>query len=133
MEELTLEARTENLPEALAFFVERLEKHGCDPKTRRKIEVAAEEIFVNIAHYAYTPGVGSATLRFSMEDGVAVMTFIDSGVPYDPLARADPDLTLSTQDRPIGGLGIYMVKKSMDSVAYERRDGRNVFTMRKTI
>ena len=139
MDELTLEARTENLSQVLDFVASRLERHGCPPKMRRKIEVAAEEIFVNIAHYAYAPGAGSATVRFAMEDsagnplcgGTAVMTFIDSGVPYDPLARPDPDVTLSTKDRPIGGLGIYMVKKSMDSVAYEYKDGQNIFTMRK--
>lgn len=133
MDELTVEALTENLPVVLAFLTGHLEEHACPPKTQRKIEVAAEEIFVNIAHYAYAPGAGPATVRFGMEEGMAVMTFIDSGIPYDPLAKPDPDLTLPTQERPIGGLGIYMVKKTMDSVAYEHKDGQNIFTMRKAI
>ena len=131
--ELTVEARTENLREVIAFLDGHLKRHGCPPKTQRKIDVAAEEIFVNIAHYAYTSGAGSVTVRFSVEEGMVVVTFIDSGVPYDPLAKPDPDLTLPTQERPVGGLGIYMVKKSMDSVAYERRDGQNIFTMRKAL
>ena len=133
LDELTLEARTENLTRVLAFLTSHLQEHGCLPKTQRQIEVAAEEIFVNIAHYAYKAGVGSATVRFAMEEDMAVMTFIDSGVPYNPLARPDPDLTLPSRERPIGGLGIYMVKKTMDSVAYEHKDGQNVFTMRKML
>lgn len=133
MDELTVEALTENLPRVLAFLTGHLKEYACPPKTQRQIEVAAEEIFVNIAHYAYAPGAGSATVRFGVEEGMAVMTFIDSGVPYNPLAKPDPDLTLPTQERPIGGLGIYMVKKTMDSVAYEHKDGQNIFTMRKTI
>ena len=131
MEELTLEARTENLEKALAFIDERLEAQDCPPKVQMQIDVAAEEIFVNVANYAYAPNVGDVTLRFGMQDGAAVITFIDRGVPYDPLAKPDPDVTLPAEERPIGGLGIYMVKKSMDSVAYEYKDGQNVFTMRK--
>ena len=133
MDELTVDARTENLHKVLAFLTERLEEYGCSPRAQRQIEVAAEEIFVNIANYAYAPDSGSATVRFSREGRMAVVSFLDSGIPYDPLAKPDPDLTLSAKERPIGGLGIYMVKKSMDSVAYERRDGKNIFTMRKAI
>ena len=131
MEELTLEARTENLEKALAFIDERLEAQDCPPKVQMQIDVATEEIFVNVAHYAYHPDVGDVTLRFEMQDGAAVITFIDRGVPYDPLAKPDPDVTLPAEERPIGGLGVFMVKKSMDSVAYEYKDGQNVFTMRK--
>ncbi|MCR5346200.1 MAG: SpoIIE family protein phosphatase [Fretibacterium sp.] len=137
--ELTVEAQTKNLEKVIAFLCGHLEEHGCPPKVKRQIEIAAEEIFVNIANYAYTspdtaaPGKGSAAVRFAMDEREAVITFIDSGIPYDPLAKPDPDLTLSAKERPIGGLGIYMVKKTMDSVAYERRDGHNIFTMRKTI
>ncbi len=131
MEELTLEARTENLEKALAFIDERLEAQDCPPKVQMQIDVAAEEMFVNVANYAYAPNVGDVTLRFEVRDGAAVITFIDRGVPYDPLAKPDPDVTLPAEERPIGGLGIYMVKKSMDSVAYEYKDGQNIFTMQK--
>ena len=136
---LTLAARTENLNQVLAFIDGHLEAHGCPLRVQRQIEIAAEEIFVNIANYAYTlpgtgaPGTGSATIRLSVENGTAALSFIDSGIPYNPLAKDDPDLPLPASERPIGGLGIYMVKKSMDSVAYERRDGKNIFTMRKAL
>ena len=140
MEELTVEAQTENLPEVLSFLTRRLEELGCQPKVQRQIEIAAEEIFVNIAHYAYpqteiprAQASGSATVRFSVEEGTAVITFIDSGVPYNPLAKPDPDLTLPAQKRPIGGLGIYMVKKSMDEMSYDYRDGQNILTIKKKI
>ncbi|MBQ9564429.1 MAG: SpoIIE family protein phosphatase [Synergistaceae bacterium] len=130
---LTLAARTENLNQVLAFIDGHLESHGCPLRVQRQIEIAAEEIFVNIANYAYAPGTGSATIRMRVENGAAVLSFTDSGIPYNPLAKADPDLTLPASERPVGGLGVYMVKKSMDSVAYERREGQNILTMRKTL
>ncbi|MCR4818798.1 MAG: SpoIIE family protein phosphatase [Fretibacterium sp.] len=133
LDELTVEAETGNLHKILDFLAGHLKEHACPARTQRQIQVAAEEIFVNIANYAYVPGTGSATVRFGIETGMAVITFIDSGIPYNPLAKPDPDLTLPAQKRPIGGLGIYMVKKTMDSVAYEHKDGQNIFTMRKAI
>ena len=102
-------------------------------KTQMQVDVAVEEIFVNIAHYAYAPGTGAATVQAeaSAETKTLTVTFIDSGVPYNPLEKPDPDVTLSAEDRQIGGLGIYMVKKSMDDMRYEYRDGRNVLTLEK--
>ena len=102
-------------------------------KQQMQIDIAAEEIFVNIAHYAYTPGTGEATICVELyQDPSAIeITFIDQGVPYDPLAKPDPDVTLSAKERKIGGLGIFMVKKSMDEVRYEYLDGCNVLTIKK--
>ena len=137
MDELTLDARTEELDQALAFVDECLDRCGCERRTRTQIDVAVEEIFVNIASYAYPPAEtrppGSVTLRFEVQGGAAVITLIDQGIPFDPLARPDPDVTLPAEERSIGGLGIYMVKKSMDGVSYRREDGRNVLTLRKRI
>ena len=130
---LITEAKTEKLDEVLDFIDGVLEEVGCPMKTVTQINIAAEEIFVNIAHYAYGPEGGSAEILADVADGVAEITFIDGGTPYDPLARPDPDVTLSAEERGIGGLGIYIVKKSMDSVSYDYIDGRNVFTMRKRI
>ena len=127
------EAKTEKLDEVLDFIDGVLEENGCPMKTLTQINIAAEEIFVNIAHYAYGEGDGWAEIVVDVSDGVAEITFIDGGTPYDPLAKPDPDITLSAEDRQIGGLGIYIVKKSMDSVSYEYRDGRNIFAMRKRI
>ncbi len=134
-DEITLDATVENLDAALAFIDERLEKLDCSMPAQMQIDVAAEELFVNVAHYAYAPNTGSITVRFKAADDPkrAIITFIDGGVPYDPLAKPDPDVTLSAEDRPIGGLGIFMVKKSMDKVYYEYKDGKNVMTIEKNL
>ena len=135
LNELTLEAKVENLDEVLAFVDGQLEQLNCPLKTQMQIDVAVEELYVNIAHYAYTPNVGMATIRVdTLPDPLAVaITFIDRGIPYDPLKKPDPDVTLPAEDRQIGGLGIYMVKKSMDAIDYEYRDGQNILRIVKYI
>ncbi|MBR0218336.1 MAG: SpoIIE family protein phosphatase [Clostridia bacterium] len=135
LNELTLEAKVENLDEVLAFVDGQLEQLNCPLKTQMQIDVAVEELYVNIAHYAYTPNVGIATIRVdTLPDPLAVaITFIDRGIPYDPLKKPDPDVTLPAEDRQIGGLGIYMVKKSMDTIDYEYRDGQNILRIVKNI
>ena len=135
MKELTIEATTDNIPAVTDFVNEQLEEVGCSMKVQIQIDVAIDELFSNIAHYAYDPGVGSATVRVELaEDPLsAVITFIDSGVPYDPLKKDDPDTSLSAEDRQIGGLGIYMVKKSMDAVSYEYKNGQNILTVTKKL
>lgn len=133
MKELEIKALTENLPDVLAFVDEQLEESNCPMKIQMQIDIAVEEIFVNIANYAYNPNIGTATLRVEiLPDPPSVdITFIDNGIPYDPLAKADPDITLSAEERQIGGLGIFMVKKSMDDVKYEYIDGHNILTLKK--
>ena len=135
MNELTLEARVENLDQVLSFVDGYLEQLGCPMKAQLQIDVAVEELFVNIAHYAYKPGIGSATIRVeaAQEPPAVSITFIDRGTPYDPLKKPDPDVTLSAEERQIGGLGIYMVKKSMDDIQYRYEDGQNILTIRKKI
>ena len=131
--ELEIEAENENLPQVLSFIEEHLDKSGCSPKTGMQIAVAAEEIFVNIANYAYRPAVGKATVRVEVSEApVSVaITFMDNGKPFDPTGKADPDLALSAEERPIGGLGIFMTKQLMDDVTYEYKDGRNILTLKK--
>lgn len=133
MKELVVEALTENLPAVIDFVNEQLEAADCPMKIQMQIEIAVEEIFVNIAHYAYTTETGKATVRVeTLADPPSVdITFIDNGIPYDPLAKADPDITLSAQERQVGGLGIFMVKKSMDDVQYQYLDGHNILTLKK--
>lgn len=135
MAELNLKATVENLDRVLAFVNEQMESLDCSPKAQMQLEIAVEELFVNIAHYAYQPGTGDATVCVEPhEEPPAVsITFIDRGVPYDPLAKEDPDVTLSAQERKIGGLGIYMVKKSVDDISYEYRDGQNILTILKKL
>ena len=133
MKELTIPATVESIEAVTDFVNEQLEAADCPMKALMKIDIAIDEIFSNIAYYAYNGEEGEATVRVEFTDepqGVAI-TFIDKGVPYDPLAKDDPDMTLSIDDREIGGLGIYMVKKSMDEVSYEYKDGQNVLTIKK--
>lgn len=130
-----MEAKLENLDQVLSFVDKFLDELQCPPKPQMQLDVAVEELFVNIARYAYAPNVGQASIRLKSDDdpsGVSV-TFIDRGVPYNPLAKADPDVTLSAEQRQIGGLGIYMVKKSMDKMEYEYKDGQNILTITKFI
>lgn len=135
MNELTIAAKVENIPAVTAFVDERLEALDCPVKAQMQIDIAIDELFGNIAHYAYQPGVGPATVRVEVvQDPLSVViTFIDQGVPYDPLAKADPDVTLSAEEREIGGLGIYMVKKTMDAITYEYKDGQNILTLKKRL
>ena len=133
MAELIVEAKLDNLAQVLQFVDSRLEEEDCPIGLQMKIDVAVEELFVNVASYAYAPDSGSVAVRMEVEEDpkTVVITFADHGVPYDPLAKEDPDVTLSINDREIGGLGIFMVKKSMDDVRYEYRDGMNILTLVK--
>ena len=135
MKELTVDAAIENIPAVTAFVEEQLEQVGCPMKAQMQIDIAIDELFSNIAQYAYSPKTGKATVRVEMtEDPMAVViTFIDNGIPYDPLAKADPNVSLPADDRQIGGLGIFMVKKSMDEINYEYKDGQNILTIKKHI
>ena len=135
MKELTIEAKTTNIEAVTDFVNEQLEALDCPIKAQMQIDIAIDELFGNIAHYAYNPEIGKATVRVEViEDPLAVtITFIDNGVPYDPLAKADPDTTLSAEEREIGGLGIYMVKKSMDDITYEYKDGQNILAIKKNL
>ena len=132
---MTLEATVENLPRVIGFLEKHLEEADCSLRAQMQITVAAEEIFVNIAHYAYATDTGEVTVRaeISEDPAEASITFIDRGIPFDPLAKPDPDITLPAEERDPGGLGIYMTKMTMDDVRYEYRDGRNILTLVKKI
>ncbi len=133
---ITIDAETDRLPDVLAFVDSKLETMDCPPKTQMQIDVAVEELFVNIAQYAYAPeDKGTATIRVEREEdsNSVVITFIDRGIPYDPLKKEDPDITLSAEERRIGGLGIYMVKKSMDYIDYEYKGRQNILRIKKKL
>lgn len=135
MKELNIAATVENIEVVTDFVNEQLEALDCPMKAQMQIDVAIDELFGNIAHYAYNPEVGDATVRVEVIDDplAVVITFIDKGVPYDPLAKEDPDITLSAEERGIGGLGIFMVKKSMDEITYEYKDGQNILAIKKNL
>ena len=140
--ELTMEAKTENLSKALAFIDERLEELGCSMKAQMQIDVAMEELFVNVAQYAYK---GLEKLRSSQklsemvtiriedkeEPKRIVFTLTDEGTPFNPLLQKDPDTSLPAEKRRIGGLGIFLAKKNMDGMEYEYKDGKNILTIQK--
>ncbi len=134
MKQIKVKADTAELDNVLSFADTILEELGCSVKAQMQIDIAIEEIFVNIAHYAYPEAEGEAVIYVEPGDGSSsvTITFEDEGIPYDPLKNEDPDITLSADDRPIGGLGIFMVKKSMDEVSYEYKDGKNRLTIKKS-
>ena len=135
MKELTLPATIENIETVIDFVNGQLEEIKCPLKAQMQIDIAIDELFGNIAHYAYNPETGPATVRVEVtEDPIAVViTFIDRGMPYDPLKKEDPDITLSAEERAIGGLGIFMVKKTMDEISYEYKDGKNILRIKKNM
>ncbi len=132
--EAKISALPENLQQALDYIDSFLDKTNCSMKTRMQIAVAAEEVFVNIAHYAYE-GVGSVWIRTElMKNPPAIrIIFMDSGTPFDPMSKPDPDITLSAADRPTGGLGIFMTKKLMDRVEYQYQNGKNILILDKEL
>ena len=135
MKELVIAADRNNLLKVQSFIDEQLEDAGCPMLTQIAIDVAVEELFVNIASYAYDQEIGVAVVQVEMlDDPLSVeITFIDNGKQYDPLAKPDPDITLGVKERKKGGLGIYMVKNSMDDMRYEYRDGKNILTIKKNL
>jgi anti-sigma regulatory factor (Ser/Thr protein kinase) len=130
MDKLIVKAKPEYLDEVQAFVRERLS--DCPQKLRNKISIVVDEIFANIASYAYDRPGGDVMVRVTM-DGDIVIEFEDSGVPYDPLDAKDPDITLSAEERQIGGLGLFMVKNIMDTVEYRREGVNNILTVKKKL
>lgn len=133
MKTLNTKAKVDNLDEVISFIDAELEKAGCNMKTQMQINIAVEELFVNVSNYAYNQGIGDISISIAVhaDPEMAEIILSDSGIPYDPLSKEDPDVGLPAEKREIGGLGIFMVKKTMDMMTYERRDGKNVVTITK--
>ena len=135
MTDKTFPAKTEALSDVLGFVDQKLEDFECPMKIQTAVCVAIEEVFVNVAHYAYGEGEGDMSLGigFNKESREITFRMTDKGVPFDPLKKPDPDITLSAEEREIGGLGIFITKKTMDTVTYAYENGENILTMIKTI
>ena len=135
MKELTVDATVDNITSVTDFVNEQLEAFGCPLKAKIQIDIAIDELFGNIAHYAYKPDVGPVTVRVEVKENhlAVIITFIDNGVQYDPLSAQEPDTTLPAEERSVGGLGIYIVKKSMDEITYEYKDRQNILKIKKNI
>ena len=131
----TFSAKTDVLSDVLGFVDQMLDSFACPMKIQMAICVAIEEVFVNIAHYAYGKGQGDMNLGIGFDEESRVITFrmADQGIPFDPLQQPDPDITLSAEDREIGGLGIFIAKKTMDSISYAYENGENILTMIKKL
>ena len=132
---LEIEAESGRLPEVLSYIEKKLEGIQCKPKKLMEIDVSTEEIFVNVANYAYAPGKGNVIVNAELNADKTILTivFSDRGIPFNPIEKNDPDITLSAEERDIGGLGIFMTKKMMDEISYEYRDGQNILTLRKKL
>ena len=135
MKEITVDATIENMNTVTAFVDDFLHQIACPMKSKIQINIVIDEIFGNICHYAYKDSVGAVTVR--VESGntpkAVFLTFTDNGIPYNPLETEDPDITLSSEERKIGGLGIYLVKKNMDEMKYEYVNQQNRLWMEKRL
>ena len=135
MKEITVAATLENLEAVLDFISTELESKACPAKFKTQIAVAVEEIYMNIVHYAYRSETGNATVQCEAggEPLYAAIRFTDGGVPFNPLDKKDPDVTLPAEERDIGGLGIYLAKRTMDHMEYRYQDGKNILTILKNL
>lgn len=133
MEKFTIDAKLENLPSVTEFVIDALESRDCSMKVTMQMELVIEEIFVNVASYAYRDNIGTVTVcrSFDEEPRAINLIFIDSGTPYNPLEHKDPDTSLSADEREIGGLGIFLVKKNVDEISYKYEDEQNILTIKK--
>lgn len=131
----TFSAKADALSEVLGFVEDTLEFYGCPVKSKTAICIATEEIFVNIACYAYGQAEGDTELGigFDEEGRTVIFRITDSGIPFDPLKKPDPNITLSAEEREAGGLGIFIAKKTMDEMNYAYENGRNILTMLKKL
>lgn len=130
---MVFDAAIENLYPILTVVDEEVSKINGDKAVISDINICIEEIFVNIVSYAYRDTIGQVEMKLEITDDTFHMLFCDSGIPYNPLERANPDTTLSASERSIGGLGIFMVKEMMDSVTYEYKEKRNCLQITKKI
>jgi len=135
MKTIVVPAKTDQLDEVNAVIDAELEACDCSPKVQMQIALAVEEIFVNIASYAYNPEIGEAEIEVGVSGDPPTVTirFLDHGKPFNPLAKEDADTTLSAEERGIGGLGILLVKKNMDQVDYSYEEGKNILTIQKRL
>ncbi|MGX8680597.1 MAG: ATP-binding protein [bacterium] len=133
MTEMTVEATIEQIPAVTDFVAGKLDEYGCPMRAQMQIFIAIDELFSNIAKFAYHPEKGTVTVRVEVDPAplAVIITFIDHGKPFDPLQAEDPDITASVEERRIGGLGVFLVKKTMDDVAYEYKNGSNILRIKK--
>ena len=133
MKELHVNSNVENIPTVKNFVCSELERLGCTERLVMQMKMAVDELFANISFYAYDSESGPVTVLFDYEEesSTAILTFIDEGKPYNPLEAEEPDVELEGELRPIGGLGIFLVRNLMDDMLYEYKDRQNILTLKK--
>lgn len=136
MKEIKVNADVKNLDSVLQFMNEVIEPYNCSVEIQFQLELALEEAYVNIAHHAYPNDVGSTIIRCDVvekddKSNLLVIDILDQGIPYNPIEHNDPNINSSAEERDIGGLGIYMIKNSMDALSYSYENEHNVFTIEK--
>ncbi len=130
--EIVVDAKLENQPSLTQFVEQVLEPLGGSMKSQMQIDVAIDEIFSNIVKFSGANQV-TLTVETCKSHLMARLSFIDGGSPYDPTSAKEPDVTLSAEERSIGGLGLFIVKKTMDDVAYRRDGSKNILTITKKL
>lgn len=137
VKQIETKASLENFETILAEVEGLLTETGCPMDMLYDLNISFEEIFVNIASYAYSQGDGDGMIRILMEiqenPYKVLIKFRDTGIPYNPLEKEDPNIDLPGEERPIGGLGIFFVKNMMDEVIYEYQNGENVLTIAREV
>lgn len=133
--EITVSATIENVEQVTNFINCELDSINCPTKAKSEIDIAIDELFSNIAKYAYNPEIGKATVQIEITDNPpsVILVFMDDGKPFNPLDKIEPKIDGSLEEREIGGLGIFMVKKSMDNVEYEYKNNKNILKIKKNI
>lgn len=131
--EIIVDAKTDNLSQVTSFISSFLKENNCSAKAEKQIILAVDEAFTNIANYAYDGKDGKVDITIQQENNVVTIVMRDEGKLYDPLDKEDPDISLSAEDRQIGGLGVFLVKRNLDDVSYSYENNRNVLTMKKKI
>lgn len=135
MKHIVIPADKKVIAKGIEPIIALLEDHDADFKLLNKIELALDELYTNIASYAYEPGTGDIEIDYDFDEETRLLTIIiaDSGKAFDPLAKEDPNIALPAESRQIGGLGIFIVKKVMDETTYCRVDNKNILTLKKKI
>lgn len=135
MKKMEIESTIDNYSTIIKFINSELDTLGCSDQTRSQIKLAIDEIYGNICFYAYDSEVGPVTVcvETEKEPPAIIITFMDKGKPFNPLEAEEPDLELSGEDRPIGGLGLFLVQSTMDDLSYEYKDEQNILTLKKTM
>uniref|UniRef100_UPI004055AEED ATP-binding protein n=1 Tax=Agathobacter sp. TaxID=2021311 RepID=UPI004055AEED len=135
MQDLRLQASTDTLYTVLDSIEAHLDKNGCPEDIKTEVLIAVEEIYVNIANYAYNGNAGEAVVQMEVRQNPKLCRVVlkDRGIPYNPLGQEEPDISLSAEEREVGGLGIFMVKQFMDKVEYRYENGYNILMLEKNL